>query len=340
MVKVSINNGKRVLEAKEGEMLIDVLSAQGIHLPSACGSKGNCGLCKLKVVEPEIPFTKHELERLFEDKRNEAFHLSCQISLKQDINIEIPQEYLTSQEYTAKLASRRLLTSDIIELTLELISPASISFNPGQYILIKVPPKEGRKAFMRPFSIASSNADTSFIQLNIRRNPGGICTSWIFDELKQGEVVKFSGPRGNFYMHNTERPMLFIAGGSGMAPVRSILKTMHHFRINRKAIYFFGALSHQDLFYLDEMEKLQKEMDDFRFIPALSNEPEGSSWQGERGLIPEVAERYLTGDVSEYEAYLCGKPAMIQSCISILTIKNIPSERTYFDLFNVAKSQK
>lgn len=339
MVKVSINNGKRVLEAKEGEMLIDVLSAQGIHLPSACGSKGNCGLCKLKVVEPEIPFTKHELERLFEDKRNEAFHLSCQISLKQDINIEIPQEYLTSQEYTAKLASRRLLTSDIIELTLELISPASISFNPGQYILIKVPPKEGRKAFMRPFSIASSNADTSFIQLNIRRNPGGICTSWIFDELKQGEVVKFSGPRGNFYMHNTERPMLFIAGGSGMAPVRSILKTMHHFRINRKAIYFFGALSHQDLFYLDEMEKLQKEMDDFRFIPALSNEPEGSSWQGERGLIPEVAERYLTGDVSEYEAYLCGKPAMIQSCISILTIKNIPSERTYFDLFNVAKSQ-
>lgn len=340
MVKVSINNGKRVLEAKEGEMLIDVLSAQGIHLPSACGSKGNCGLCKLKVVEPEIPFTKHELERLFEDKRNEAFHLSCQISLKQDINIEIPQEYLTSQEYTAKLASRRLLTSDIIELTLELISPASISFNPGQYILIKVPPKEGRKAFMRPFSIASSNADTSFIQLNIRRNPGGICTSWIFDELKQGEVVKFSGPRGNFYMHNTERPMLFIAGGSGMAPVRSILKTMHHFRINRKAIYFFGALSHQDLFYLDEMEKLQKEMDDFRFIPALSNEPEGSSWQGERGLIPEVAERYLTGDVSEYEAYLCGKPAMILSCISILTIKNIPSERTYFDLFNVAKSQK
>ena len=129
MVKVSINNGKRVLEAKEGEMLIDVLSAQGIHLPSACGSKGNCGLCKLKVVEPEIPFTKHELERLFEDKRNEAFHLSCQISLKQDINIEIPQEYLTSQEYTAKLASRRLLTSDIIELTLELISPL-------QYLLI------------------------------------------------------------------------------------------------------------------------------------------------------------------------------------------------------------
>jgi Na+-transporting NADH:ubiquinone oxidoreductase subunit F len=340
MVKVNINNGKRVLEIKEGEKLIDILSAHGIHLPSACGSKGNCGLCKIKVIKPEISFTESEIERLSKDERNEAFHLSCQISLQQEINIEIPEEYLTSQEYTAKLTSRRLLTSDIIELTLELISPASISFNPGQYILFKVPPIGDRKAFMRPFSIASSSADTSFIQLNIRRNPEGICTSWIFDELKQGQVVNFSGPRGNFYMRNTERPMLFIAGGSGMAPVRSILKTMYHFRINRKAIFFFGALNHTDLFYLDEMERLQKEMSNFKFIPALSNEPEGSTWQGERGLIPEVAERYLVGDVSEYEAYLCGKPAMIQSCISILSTKNIPSERTYFDLFNVAKLPK
>lgn len=340
MFKISINNGKKVLDANEGEKLIDVLSSQGIHLPSACGSKGKCGLCKIKVTKPEIPFTEAELERLSEDNRNDAFHLSCQISMKQDINIEIPEEFLTSQEYTAKLTSKRLLTSDIVELTLELISPASISFNPGQYILLKVPPSGERKAFMRPFSIASSSADSSFIQLNIRRNPEGICTAWIFDELSQGQEVKFSGPRGNFYMRNTERPMLFIAGGSGMAPVRSILKTMHHFKINRKAIFFFGALSHKDLFYLDEMEKLQKEMSDFQFVPALSNEPEGSSWKGERGLIPDVAERYLTGDLSEYEAYLCGKPAMIQSCVSILSMKNIPSERTYFDLFNVAKAPK
>ena len=110
MVKVNINNGKRVLEIKEGEKLIDILSAHGIHLPSACGSKGNCGLCKIKVIKPEISFTESEIERLSKDERNEAFHLSCQISLQQEINIEIPEEYLTSQEYTEKLTSRRLLT--------------------------------------------------------------------------------------------------------------------------------------------------------------------------------------------------------------------------------------
>lgn len=340
MIKVDINNGKRVLEINGGKLLIDVLSEQGIHLPSACGSRGKCGLCKIKVNNPEIPFTEPEVQRISEESRASSIHLSCQISLQQDINIEIPEEYLTSQEYSAKVVSKRLLTQDIVELTLGLITPSSISFKPGQYILFKAPAHGEVKAVMRPFSIASSTAEDSSIQLNIRLNPEGICTPWIFKELKEGQVVNFNGPKGNFFLRNTERPMLFIAGGSGMAPVRSILKTMLHYKIDRKAIFFFGALSHINLFYLDEMEKLQKELSDFHFIPALSNEPPESCWQGERGLIPEVAQRYLTGNVSDYEAYLCGKPAMIKSCISILKIKSIPSERTYFDLFNVAKAPK
>lgn len=340
MVKVDINNGKRVLEINRGKLLIDALSEQGIHLPSACGSKGKCGLCKVKVINPEIPFTEPEVKQISEDSRASSIHLSCQISLQKDIHIEIPDEYLRSQEYSAKVVSKRFLTQDIVELTLGLIAPSSISFNPGQYILFKVPAHGEVKAVMRPFSIASSTAENSSIQLNIRLNPEGVCTPWIFNDLKEGQVVNFNGPRGNFYLRNTERPILFIAGGSGMAPVRSILKTMHHNKIDRKAIFFFGALSHTDLYYLDEMERLQKELSDFHFIPALSNEPPESSWQGERGLIPEVAQRYLTEDVSDYEAYLCGKPAMINSCISILKIKSIPSERTYFDLFNVAKAPK
>ncbi len=136
------------------------------------------------------------------------------------------------------------------------------------------------------------------------------------------------------------RPMLFIAGGSGMAPVRSILRTMSHYKIKRKAMYFFGALTQKDLFYLDEMAFLEQNMVDFQFIPALSNEPVQSDWNGARGLITEAVEKCLVDDASEYEAYLCGKPAMIQACISVLGKKNIPSERSYFDLFNAAKVLK
>lgn len=340
MVKVDLNNGARVLEAKEGELLIDVLSSQGIHLPSACGSKGKCGLCKLKVPNSELPFTDAEMLRINEIDRDAGYHLSCQIYLDKDIRIELPKEYLGSQEYTAKVSRKRFLTSDIVELTLELISPASISFHPGQYILLKVPPHDGKKGVMRPFSIASSSADISFIQLNTRLNPVGVCTPWIFNDLKEGQNIQFMGPKGNFYIQNTERPMLFIAGGSGMAPIRSILRTMNHYKIKRKAIYFFGALSSKDLYYLDEMAQLERELSDFRFIPALSNESPDSDWKGERGLIPDVANRLLQGNTSDYEAYLCGKPAMIQSCMPILGTKNIPAERAYFDLFNVAKTPK
>lgn len=340
MVKIDINNGCRIVECNKGELLIDALSLNGINLPSACGSKGKCGLCKVRILDPQIAPTEAELRMIDEEKRSAGYHLSCQIVLNDDIKIELPKEFLTSQEFSSRVKSKKLLTSDIMELTLELISPEAINFHPGQYISMKVPPLNGKKGVIRPFSIASSSSDTSFIQLNTRLNPDGICTPWIFNDLREGDTVNFTGPRGNFYIRNTERPMLFIAGGSGMAPVRSILRTMLHYKINRKAIYFFGALQQKDLYYLDEMAQLEKELPDFKFVPALSNEPVGSDWVGERGLIPEVAGRILRDNTSEYEAYLCGKPAMIQACMSVLEMKNIPAERAYFDLFNVAKVPK
>jgi NAD(P)H-flavin reductase len=149
--------------------------------------------------------------------------------------------------------------------------------------------------------------------------------------------LNISGPRGNFYLRNTENPILFIAGGSGMAPVRSILQTMKAFNINRKAIYFFGALTQNDLFYLDEMTVFEKTLPDFKFIPALSNEPSGSGWTGETGLITDVMDRVCTYSLSGYEAYLCGKPAMVDGCIAVLEKKGLDKSNAFFDLFNSPK---
>jgi Na+-transporting NADH:ubiquinone oxidoreductase subunit F len=193
------------------------------------------------------------------------------------------------------------------------------------------------KAAMRPFSISSSNADQSHIQLIIRLNPVGIVTPWIFNELKEGQEVRFSGPRGNFFIRNTLKPMIFIAGGSGMAPVRSILKTMGEHGSSRSALFFFGAQTQNDLFYLDEMEQLKCDLDNFVFVPSLSKEPVGSNWNGERGLITEVIDRIVTDNLSNHEAYLCGRPAMIEGCIPILDKKNIQKEQVFFDLFNSPK---
>lgn len=335
--KIVINGGKKIIEAESGMKLIDALSGQGIYLPSACGSTGKCGLCKVKATNVAQQFTSSEMAQLTDAEKDESVHLACQLTISDGLEIELPVEFLTTQEFASVLKKKVFLTKDMIELTLNLTSPSKISFHAGQYIILKMPPHGDKKAAMRPFSIASSNADQSHIQLVVKLNQVGIVTPWIFNELMEGQEVRFNGPRGNFFIRNTLKPMIFIAGGSGMAPVRSILKTMGEHGSSRSALFFFGAQTQNDLFYLDEMEQLKSVLDNFDFIPTLSKEPMGSDWKGERGWITEVMDRIVNYNLSNHEAYLCGRPAMIDGCIPILDKKNIQKEQVYFDLFNSPK---
>jgi Na+-transporting NADH:ubiquinone oxidoreductase subunit F len=338
--KIVVNSGKKIIDVEKGCKLIDALSGQGIYLPSACGSTGRCGLCKVNVKLGGGPFSASEMNHLTATQREAHVRLACQVEVSGDLEIELPPEFLMAQNYTSVVKKKRFLTKDIVELTLELVTPSSIHFHSGQYITLKMPAYEGKKAEMRPFSIASSNADQSFIQLNVRLNPQGTVTPWILNELQEGQEVGFSGPRGNFFIRNSMRPMIFVAGGSGMAPVRSILKTMQEHHSTRSVLFFFGALTQNDLFYIDEIEQLKKDLENFTFIPVLSNEPEGSDWKGERGLVTEAMDRMLTVQLKEYEAYLCGKPAMIEGCLPAFDKKEIDKERIFFDLFSSPKQAK
>lgn len=338
--KVDINSGRKVLEAQSGTVLVDLLASQGIFLPSACGSLGKCGLCRVIVEKGLTSFTDAENRLLSEMEKSSGYHLACQSRITTDMNITLPQEFLGAQDFLSVVRSKKMLTHDIVELTLSIRSHPEINFNAGQYITLKMPATADAKAAMRPFSIASSNLDRQFIQLNIRLNPQGTVTPWIFNTLKEGDVVSFSGPRGVFFMRNTMNPAVFIAGGSGMAPLRSILKTMSAHESQRKILYFFGALTQNDLFYLDEMKQYERMLPNFRFIPALSNEPSDSSWEGERGLVTEVMDRVCKEQLTGYEAYLCGKPAMIEGCTSALEKKGIDRSQVFFDLFNSPKPVK
>jgi Na+-transporting NADH:ubiquinone oxidoreductase subunit F len=145
-------------------------------------------------------------------------------------------------------------------------------------------------------------------------------------------MVTFSGPYGEFYLRDTGAPILFIAGGSGMAPILSIVKDMKEKKIDRRAFYFFGAASQKDLFYVKELTQMQDELTRFTFVPALSHEPDDTGWRGERGLITEVVRRHMT-DLAGFEAYLCGSPGMINACVTVLKEGGIPEEKIYFDKF-------
>jgi Na+-transporting NADH:ubiquinone oxidoreductase subunit F len=166
----------------------------------------------------------------------------------------------------------------------------------------------------------------------IRKIPNGIFTPWAFDILKEGDSISFSGPYGKFGASSTSLPMLFIAGGSGMAPVWSVLQDLQQKNCGRRISYFFGALTKKDLFLTSELYKLEKDLPDFKFIPALSNEPADSGWQGERGLITDVVGRRIA-DCSGFEAYLCGSPGMINACIAVLKKGGMSEENIFYDKF-------
>ncbi len=329
---ININN-KKTIKVEGGKPLLFALKEKEIFIPSACGGRGSCGYCKVKVLNTTTPYLPTELPYLTDEEKKNSIRLSCQIKVKSNLNIEIPESLFSVHQYDTKVVSLIDLTYDIKQVTLQIEGNQSIEFKAGQYIQFEVPPYElTSETVYRAYSIASSPQDTKKIELEIRLVPNGICTTYVHQYLKVGDKVKINGPYGEFYLRPTDAEIIFIAGGSGMAPIKSILLSMKEKGIKRKATYFFGAKTKKDLFLLDLMEDLMKQMPEFKFIPALSDLNADPNWQGERGLITDVVDKYVLSGENK-EAYLCGSPGMINACINVLTKKGIPNEKIYFDKF-------
>jgi Na+-transporting NADH:ubiquinone oxidoreductase subunit F len=331
-ITVDINRGHKKVELRPGASLLAGLARNNIFIPSACGGNARCGYCKVKVLSSAGGPTAPELHLLSEQEKADGFRLACQTKPEKDIAIEIPEELFSVKRFSGKVAQKKMLTYDIFGLTVSLSNPAIIDFKAGQYIQLKSMPYAGNEAVLRDFSIASPPPKKNSIELMIRKIPNGIFTPWAFDVLKEGDNISFSGPYGKFGASGTSLPMLFIAGGSGMAPVWSVLQDLRQKNSGRRISYFFGALTQKDLFLTDELYKLEKEMPAFKFTPALSNEPADSGWQGERGLITEVVSRRIP-DCSGYEAYLCGSPGMIKASIAVLKKGGMSEENIFYDKF-------
>ena len=329
---IDINSGNREIDVQGGSSLLSSLAENNIFIPSACGGRGSCAYCKVRVLEGGGIISPVEDPYLTDEERNNSIRLSCQVKVRNDLKIEIPKELFSVKRFKGILEQKRQLTHDIVELRIKLIEPDSMDFIAGQYVQLESEDYKGRDSVMRAYSISSVPFDSNNIEIIVRRVPDGICTTWVFDYLKEGKKVYFSGPYGEFRLQDSDAPIIFIAGGSGMAPIWSILHDMKEKGITRDTNYFFGALAQKDLFYLDKLYELQKELPWFNFIPALSNEPDASDWKGERGLITDVVAR-LVPDCCNHEAYLCGAPGMIDACIKVLTDGNMPVQKIYYDKF-------
>lgn len=330
--EVAINNGEKKITVQGGGSLLSLLAQKNIFIPSACGGRGSCAYCKVAVSKGGGEIGPVEEPYLSPEERARNVRLACQVKVRGDIAITIPKEYFSARKYRGRVISKNKLTHDIIGLKIELIEPSDIEFTAGQYMQLESRPYKGRESVMRAYSIASVPSDTNHLEFMIRLVPGGICTTWVFEHLKEKQEVQLSGPYGDFHLRQTDAPILFIAGGSGMAPIWSMLLHMKETGSPRTTTYCFGAQTQRDLFLVDELKQLEKKMSAFTFVPALSSEPSDSGWTGETGLITSVVAKTVP-DATHHEAYLCGSPGMINACITTLTTCGMPEEKIYYDKF-------
>lgn len=327
-------NDEEGFQVQGGGSLLDTLTQRKIFIPSACGGRGSCGYCKVKVLDGGGPLLPTEEPYLEEKERREGVRLSCQIKVRNDVKVRIPEELLSIQEYECVCANIRELTYDIREFRFELKEPDRMSYIPGHYVQFFTPAyDESDEEVYRAYSISSDPAEEGIIELIVRLVPNGICTTYLFEHLRVGDPVRINGPYGDFRLSETDAPIVFVAGGSGMAPIKCMLHHMANTGCTRQATYFFGVNTLRDLYFVEEMRAFESRLPSFKFVPVLAVPESGNGWKGETGLVTEVLDRNMN-TAGSYEAYLCGSPGMIDATIEVLKGHGMPPEHIFYDKFS------
>ncbi len=372
-INILVNNdSSKQITTQAGGTLLSALSYSGIYLPSACGGGGTCAMCKCQVFDGAGDILPTEVSHFTRKEVKEKWRLSCQVKMKNDLKIGIPNEVFNIQKFQCTVHSNNNVATFIKELVLDIDKGQKLDFEAGGYIQIYVPPYAcDFKAFQieeeyrdvwdkfdiwryrasndeeifRAYSMANHPAEGNIIMLNIRiatPPPGrddiapGICSSYVFN-LKAGDKVTVSGPYGEFFQKKTDREMMFIGGGAGMAPLHShVFDLFHTKKTKRKVSYWYGARSLREMFYQDEFEKIAKENSNFSFHIALSEPLSEDNWKGSVGFIHQVAlDEYLNQhpDPTEIEYYLCGPPMMLDAVQNMLDSLGVEREMIAFDDF-------
>ncbi len=326
---IVINNGEAIT-VHGGQTLVAALAQNKIFLPSACGGKGTCGFCRITVLEGLTdPLSIEEAILAYKDIQK-GQRLGCQTKIRSDMKIAIPEEYLSVKEFKGKVTKIESMTHDIKRFSIDLLEPKEIDFKSGQYVVIEPIPGE-----TRAYSIASLRGQKAEIALEVKNVPNGICSTYLH-AMKEGEILTFFGPYGDFYLRKNSRKVICVAGGVGLAPMKSIIDEVAHDPGGRKVELYYGARTIDDMYDYEKFISMTQSYDNFKFYPALSEVQEiikyPAGYVFATGFINQEITDKLT-DASECEAYLCGPPVMIDVCIKTLIQKGVSEENIYFDKF-------
>ncbi len=371
-VKVTVN-GERELAIPVGGKLLQGLADAELFVPSACGGGGTCAQCRVRVMSGGGAILPTETSVI--NKRDAADHyrLACQVAVKQDMEVQVPDEVFGVKRYETTVISNRNVASFIKELVVALPEGEELDFRAGGYIQIECPPHDlkynefdideqfrdewdkydlwryeshVKSPEIRAYSMASYPEEKTVVKLNVRiatpppgandSIPPGIMSSWIFN-LKPGDKAVVSGPFGEFFAKETDNEMVFIGGGAGMAPMRShIFDQLKRRHSNRKMSFWYGARSLKEMFYAEEFDELAEKNDNFVWHLALSEPQPEDNWTGLTGFIHQVLyDEYLSKHEApeDCEFYLCGPPMMNTAVIKMLDSLGVPAENILLDDF-------
>lgn len=370
-VNITIN-GEKTITVPAGGKLLQTLAAQKLFVPSACGGGGTCAQCRVKIHSGGGSILPTEEGHISRREASCGDRLSCQVAVKQDMKIEVPEEVFGVRKWRCKVRSNDNVATFIKELVLELPEGEDVNFRAGGYIQIEAPAyslsydqfevdkeyhpdwdrfkiwdfkSEVITPIERAYSMANYPDEKGIVMLNVRIAspppgsagiPAGQMSSYIFN-LKAGDQVTISGPFGEFFARETDKEMVFVGGGAGMAPMRShIFDQLDRLSTKRKITFWYGARSKREMFYVEDFDKLDKENENFTWHCALSDATPEDNWTGYTGFIHNVLfEEYLKNHPApeDCEYYMCGPPIMNKSVINMLVDLGVDREDIMLDDF-------
>ena len=370
-VNITIN-GEKTLTVPAGGKLLQTLAAEKLFVPSACGGGGTCAQCRVKIHSGGGAILPTEQGHINKREASCGDRLSCQVAVKQDMEIEVPEEVFGVKKWRCKVRSNDNVATFIKELILELPEGEDVNFRAGGYIQIEAPKyslsykdydvgkeyhedwdrfkiwdfnAESVEPIERAYSMANCPAEKGIVMLNVRIAspppgstgiPAGKMSSYIFN-LKKGDEVVISGPFGEFYARETNKEMVFIGGGAGMAPMRShLFDQFNRIKTDRKVTFWYGARSKKEMFYVEDFDKLAAENKNFTWHVGLSDAMPEDKWDGHKGFIHNILfEQYLKDHPApeDCEYYMCGPPMMNQSVINMLLDLGVDKDDIMLDDF-------
>lgn len=372
-ITIEVNDdADKSFTAPAGDKLLNMLSSYGIFVSSACGGGGSCGQCRVTIKEGGGDILPTELSHISKREAKEGCRLACQVSVKQNLKIELPEEIFGVKKWECEVISNDNKATFIKELKLKIPDGEVVPFRAGGFIQIEAEPHTVKYAdfdvpaeyrgdwdkfnlfrfesvvtepTVRAYSMANYPEERGIIMLNVRiatpppsvpDAPPGIMSSYIWS-LKPGDKVVISGPFGEFFAKDTDAEMVFIGGGAGMAPMRShIFDQLKRLHSKRKISFWYGARSRREMFYEEDFDQLQAENENFRWHVALSDPQPEDNWTGYTGFIHNVLlENYLKNHPApeDCEFYMCGPPMMNAAVIKMLKDLGVEDENIMLDDF-------